>query len=286
MRPVRTSIHPAAWIARWTNQTAPHALERAAALGFDHVVVTLRRFEDIDPPAIARAFENVGLTPVNAAGQSPDADISSPDEETRGRGLERLRTALRLARDMGSRYVGGVLYSALRKFERAPAEGAWEAAASAIATVGEEARGYGVRLALEIVNRYESNLINTVEQALRFLDLVSCDNVYLHLDTFHMNIEERSLPDALRKALPRLAYFELDQNHRGALDGGVIDFRPLLAELARGGFGGIVGIEAFSRPTLAEDHANALAVWRATFPDGHAVAREGMRLIDAAFPVR
>jgi D-psicose/D-tagatose/L-ribulose 3-epimerase len=286
MRSIRTSIHPAAWIPRWTNQNAPRAVERAAALGFDHLVVPLRRFEDIDPPTIARAFEAAGLAPVNAAGQLADADISSHDAAIRSRGLERLRLALRLARDMGSRYVGGVLYSALRKFEQPPSPGAWEAAANAIAIIGEEARGCGIRLALEVVNRYESNLINTVQQGLRFLDVVSCDNVYLHLDTFHMNIEEASLVDALREGLPRLAYFELDQNHRGALDGGLIDFGPLLVELARGGFDGIVGIEAFSRATLAEDHANALAVWRTTFPDGNAIASEGMRLIDSAFPVR
>jgi D-psicose/D-tagatose/L-ribulose 3-epimerase len=101
-----------------------------------------------------------------------------------------------------------------------------------------------------------------------------------------MNIEEASLLEAVRMSLPRLAYFELDQNHRGSLDGGLVDFRPLLAELARREFDGIIGIEAFSRATLAEDHANALAVWRTTFRDGDAVATEGMRLIDAAFPVQ
>jgi D-psicose/D-tagatose/L-ribulose 3-epimerase len=284
MRSIRTSIHPAAWIPRWTNENAPRALARAAELGFDHVVVPLRRVEDIDPPAIARAFASVGLTPVNAAGQAPQADVSSSDPAVRAGGIERLRLAIRLARDMGSRYVGGVLYSALRKFEHAPVDGAFEASAEAIAVVGEEARASGIRLAIEIVNRYESNLVNTVEQGIRFLDRVACDNVYLHLDTFHMNIEEASMLDALRMALPRLAYFELDQNHRGTLEDGLIDFRPLLAELAHQRFDGIVGIEAFSRSTLAEDHADALAVWRTTFADGHVLARDGMQLIDAAFP--
>jgi len=286
MRTIRTSMHSAAWIPRWTTANAPRALARAADLGFDHVVVPLRRFEDIDPPAIAKAFEQSGITPVNAAGQSPDADISSSDKAVRVRGLEHLRAVIRLARDMGSRHVGGVLYSALRKFDHAATPAGYRAAAEAIAIVAEEARASGVRLAIEIVNRYETNLINTVAEGLRFLEVVQCDNVYLHLDTFHMNLEEVSLVDAVRQALPRLAYFELDQNNRGSLSAGLIDFAPLLAELARLGYSGIIGIEAFSRQSLAEDHADALAIWRETFTDGNAVAEQGMQLIDHAFPHR
>jgi D-psicose/D-tagatose/L-ribulose 3-epimerase len=284
MRRIRSSIHPAAWIPRWTTADAPRALARAADLGFDHVVVPLRRFEDIDPPAIARVFEQFGITPVNAAGQTPDADIASPEKDVRVRGLNRLRSAIHLARDMGSHHVGGVLYTALRKFDHAPAPAGYRAAAEAIAIVGEEARAAGVRLAIEIVNRYETNLINTVAEALRFLEVVKCDNVYLHLDTFHMNIEEVALVDAIRQALPRLAYFELDQNHRGSLTQGLIDFKPLLAELARLSYSGIIGIEAFSRQALAEDHADALAIWRETFADGDEVAADGLMLIEHAFP--
>jgi D-psicose/D-tagatose/L-ribulose 3-epimerase len=283
MSRIRTAIHPAAWIPRWTNETARVALERASRFGFDHVVVTLRRFDDIDPPAIAKAFSEFAMTPVNAAGCAPDADVSSLDAGVRARGLERLRHALRLARDMGSSHVGGVLYSALRKYEHAATAEHWRHAADGVAIIGEEARRMGIRLALEIVNRYESNLINTVAQALDFLAAVDCDNVWLHLDTFHMNIEEADLRAALAAALPRLVYFELDQNHRGLLRPGLVDFAPLLADLAASGFAGIVGVETFSRYNLAADHADALAIWRNTFEDGDAVALQSRDLIREAF---
>jgi len=281
--PVRTSIHPAAWIPRWNNANAPVALGHAERLGFDHVVIPLRRFEDIDPPFIARAFEQFGLTPVNAAGQTPDADVSSADAGVRTRGLERLRTAVRLARDMGSRHVGGVMYSALRKYEHAATPDNLRYAAAAISLIGEEARVAGVRIALEIVNRYETNLLNTVAQAMDFLAAVDCDNVWLHLDTFHMNIEEADMLEAIRSAMPRLAYFELDQNHRGMMAPGLIDMAPLLTECARLGFGGIVGVEAFSRSGLAGDHADALAIWRDQFDDGDALALQSLTLVRRAF---
>ena len=280
---VRTAIHPAAWIPRWNNANAHAALDHAGRLGFDHVVVPLRRFEDIDPPFIAKAFAEAGITPVNAAGQTPDADVSSTDPEVRKRGLERLRHAVKLARDMGSKHVGGVLYSALRKFEHAATQEHFRYSAAGIALIGEEARAAGVRIALEIVNRYETNLLNTVAQGLEFLAAVDCDNVHLHLDTFHMNIEEADLLAAIRAAMPHLAYFELDQNHRGMMRPGLIDFAPLLGEVERLGFAGIVGVEAFSRARLASDHADALAIWRDTFEDGDALALQSLDLIHRAF---
>lgn len=283
MSRVRTAIHPAAWIARWTNEAGRVALEHASRFGFDHVVIPLRRPEDIDPPAIAQLFAEFGMTPVCAAGCTADADVSSLDADVRARGLERLRHALRLARDMGSRHIGGVLYSALRKYEHAATAEHFGRSAEAIAVLAEEARRDGIRLALEIVNRYESNLINTVAQGVEFLAAVGSDNVWLHLDTFHMNIEESDLAGALAAALPRLAYFELDQNHRGALAPGLVDFAPLLATLAASGFAGIVGVEAFSRRILAPDHADALAIWRTTFEHGDALALQSSELISRAF---
>lgn len=283
MMKIQISIHPGVWIPRWTNETMPVALEQAAGLGFDRLVVPLRRIEDIDPPAIARAFENFGLKPLNSSGQTIEENISGDSPEIRRRGAEKLRAAIRLARDMGSDHVGGVLYSPIHKFAHPPSRDAIKYAAESIRRIGEEAREMGVRLALEVVNRYETNMLNTVDQALAFLEAVDCGNVYLHVDTFHMNIEEQAPLEALRRARPRLVYFELDQNNRGALHDGAIDFKPVLAELAQSRYEGIIGIEAFSRSLLSEDLADALSVWRDTFDDGNEVADKGAQLIREAF---
>ena len=280
---IKTAIHPAAWIPRWTRENAPRALDAAARLGFDHVVVPLRRPEDIDPSFIAMRFAEFGMTPVNTASMTTDADISSEDPTIWSRGLDRLRTSVRLARDMGSPQIGGVLYAPLGKRAELASPSMRERAATGIRTVAEEAKQAGVRLALEIVNRYETNLFNTVAEALEFRDLVGNDNVFLHLDTFHMNVEEVDLLEAIRNAMPRLGYFELDQNHRGPLTPGLIAFAPLLEELRSLDYSGIVGIEAFSRVILDPEHADALAIWRNTYADGNDVAADGMRMIRSAF---
>ena len=278
----KLSIHSYLWIPQWTTELGRIAVERACAAGFGHVVVPLTNQADIDPPAIAGIFEEFGLKPVNTSNQRPDADISSTDQEIRLRGIERHRQSLRLARDMGSTHVGGVLYGVLGKAPRPATTANLAAAAESLAILAEDARVLGIRLALEIVNRYESNLINTVAQALKLVQMSGSDNIYLHLDTFHMNIEEDDLLHAIDAALPYLTYMELDQNHRGRPDRGALDFRPLLAKLWQSGYSGLVGVEAFSSAVTGAEVAAVIGIWREMFADGDEVARAGAAIIRSA----
>ena len=273
------SIHSYCWLPAWSTAGGEHAVPKAAAAGFNHMVVPMRDHASIEPEAVARIFERNGMTPVTSANQLPDADVSSLDPDIRRRGIERHRASLRLARDMGARHMGGVLNGLLGKAPHAAMLGNLEAAAESLAIVSEEARGMGIRLAIEIVNRYESNLINTVAQAVAFLKMTGSDNLYLHLDTFHMNIEEADLMAALEMALPHLVYFELDQNNRGLPDQGAMDFSPMLNRLRAGGYNDIIGFEAFSASVVAPEIAGGIGIWRNLFTRGEEVAESGMRLL-------
>ncbi|MEJ8850076.1 sugar phosphate isomerase/epimerase family protein [Variovorax rhizosphaerae] len=276
------SIHSYVYMPEWSGNRAPSAAAAASSAGYTHMVVPLRNFEAIDPAAIAKTFEANQLSPVNSVNLLPHADLSSLDPDIRHRGIERVRQGLRLARDMGSHHVGGVLYGVLRKHERPATSEQLKHAAHSLSVLAEEAKVMGIRLAIEIVNRYESNLINTVDQALNFLRSVGSDNVFLHLDTFHMNIEEADMRRALEAALPVLAYFELDQNNRGRPDQGAIDFDPLLSLLFASGYDDIVGIEAFSRNHISEEIGGAIGIWRDLFDYSCDVADAGIALINDA----
>jgi D-psicose/D-tagatose/L-ribulose 3-epimerase len=277
------SIHSYVWLPAWTTAGGEFAVARARAAGYDRVVVPLRDPEAIEPETIRRIFEKHGLRPVNTANQLPDADVSSTDPEIRRRGIARHLLSLRLACDMGSDQMGGVLYGVLGKAARPAKADNLAAAAESLAAVAEEAGRLGVRLTLEIVNRYESNLINTVAQGLALRRMIGADNVYLHLDTFHMNIEEADPLAAIDAALPHLGYFELDQNHRGLPDRGTLDFAPMLDRLRRAGYRGPIGVEAFSSRIAGPEVAAGVAVWRDMFDDGDAVARAGATIIRRAF---
>jgi len=280
---VRTSIHAAVWGSNWTADAIGPTLDAAARIGYDHVVIPLRRFEDIQPDALAREFMQRKLAPLNTCGLAPDQDLGAADPEIRERGSAHLITAVALARDMGSTQINGVLYGPIGKASEPLSEDAFQRAAESLHLVAEQAQIAGVRLAVEVVNRYETPLLYNISRGLAFLDAVDHRNVFMHLDTFHMSIDEASPFDAIAAAASRLAYFELDQSHRGPAFEGSLDLVKWCEKAADAGYLGIVGVEAFSRQCLASDHANALAIWQERFTDGDRVAEEFMQVIRTGF---
>jgi D-psicose/D-tagatose/L-ribulose 3-epimerase len=275
----KRSIHSFCWISGWGPDSAKFVAPRAASAGFNHVVVPLRDHSVIDPDAIARTFEQYGITAVVSANLLPEADISSLDPEIRQRGMERHRASFRLARDMGAVHVGGITYSLFGKADRPASDESRKYSADTLGTLAEEAKPMGLRLAMELLNRYETNMLNTVDQGLAFLRMAGSDNLYLHLDTFHMNIEEVDMMQALKKALPHLAYFELDQNDRGPLDRGQIDFQPLLAFLKNADYDKLIGVEAFSNAVSGPDIVRGVSAWRDLFRSGDEIAASAARVL-------
>jgi D-psicose/D-tagatose/L-ribulose 3-epimerase len=277
---VRTSIHSYVWVSDWTTDTGVAAAERARQFGFDHLVVPLRDHHTVEPERLAREFSRIGIVPLVTSTLRPENDISSTDTEQHRRGVAYHLESLRIARDMGSPHVGGVLYSALHRYDRAPGPDNLKAAAEGLSVVADHAREMGLTLAIEIVNRYETNLVNTVDQAMDLIRAVGADNLFLHLDTFHMNIEEDDLAEALERALPSLFYFELDQNHRGRLSAGAIRFEPLVERLREAAYDRVLGIEAFSGAVSGPRPRVSVAAWRELFTSGDQVAAEARELLD------
>lgn len=276
----RRSIHSYTWLPRWSNEGGERAAARAAAHGYGHLVIPLRDPESVDPARIARFCAAEGVVPLTTSALGPDTDISSTDPDVAARGLARHLRALALARDMGAPRMGGILYGAFGKAARAAAPGQFEASAEGLARLAEAAAASDMLLTLEVVNRYESNLVTTAAEGLRLIEAIGQPNVKLHLDTFHMNIEEEDMLATLKSALPHLAYFEIDQNHRGRLSAGAIRFEPLLEWLKGAGYDGLVGVEAFSSAISHPDVAAGVASWRPLFADGDEVAEEGRALLD------
>ena len=156
-------------------------------------------------------------------------------------------------RDVGGTQLGGILYSAHRKYAAMPTTRGWKNSIAAIGSTAEVAKAAGVALVLEVVNRFETNLLNTTAQGLAYLeDTGDATTSSLHLDTFHMNIEEANPAAAIRLAGTELGYFHIGESNRGYLGDGVIDFDPIFDALLDIDYDDDITFESFSGAVVDE----------------------------------
>ena len=262
-------VHALVFSGGWSEPEARRAAEGARDAGYDILEIPLLDPSSVDPAMTKRVLDEHGLVPTTSLGLRFDADVSSEDPEVVRRGEELLLDALDVTAEMGARYMCGILYSALGKYPAPCSALGYRNAVDAIKRVAKAARARGVTLGLEIVNRYETNVLNTAEQCVAFLDAVDEPNVKAHLDSYHCNIEERSARQAvLTLGADRLGYVHVGESHRGRLGTGSVDFVGLFWGLAEIGYEGPVVFESFSDAVVSDDLSAALCVWRSTWGEG------------------
>ncbi|MGI9486037.1 MAG: sugar phosphate isomerase/epimerase family protein [Geminicoccaceae bacterium] len=266
-------VHALVFVSGWSQKEAARAIDRAQASGYQYLEIPL-----IDPKAInvkrtRKALESAGIKPITSLGLSMETDISSDDPAAVSRGETHLNNALTVARDLGSTMLSGVIYSALGKYQKASTDiGRWNCV-QALRRLAERAKASDMTIGIEPVNRYESNLINSGDDALSLIEAVGADNMVVHLDSYHMNIEEGAPGPLIERLGKRLGYVHVNESHRGYLGTGSIDFHGLFQALADHDYDGVITFEAFSAG-LGDPKLNAeLAVWRPLFDDPDELAR-------------
>ena len=215
-------------------------------------------------------------------GQSPGADVSSADAAEQDEGEAALRRMVEATVALGGDQLNGVSYGLFGRAETAPAEGAFERAAARLGAVADHAHEQGVTMTFEVLNRYETAMLNTAQQALDFIAASGSDHLRVHLDTFHMAVEESDMLGAVRSAVPVLGYLELGQSGRGPLGAGSVDPAAVVSEAIRAGYRGRIGIEAFSRSVLSSGASDMLGIWQKPYTDGRALAAEAIEIVRGA----
>jgi D-psicose/D-tagatose/L-ribulose 3-epimerase len=230
-------------------------------LGFDMLEISVGENTPEKPREIRRRLQDAGLEVVASTGCPRDGDLTDEDPGTRSRGIEFLKECVRTTAELGATHLVGLLYSTVgRRTETLPDDRYWEWAASALKEVAVYARDFGVVLGFETVNHYETILNNTVNQALRFRDMIGETNVMLHLDTFHLNMEEDSLYQATKKALPYLCHYHFAEGNRGQIGKGTVDWDGVYRALAEGDYHGTVTLESFAESP--EQFKVLFGLWR------------------------
>lgn len=251
----------------------------AQAAGFDLLEVPLMDPYSVDGAQTKRILDDHGLAMSASLGLSPATDLSSADEATSRKGEDLVRRAIDVVAEAGGTALCGVIYSALTKYLAPATDQARATSAAALRRLGDHAQQAGVELSLEIVNRYETNIANTARAGLAFLDEIGHDNVHLHLDTYHMNIEESGMVEPILDSGDRLRYFHIGESHRGYLGTGTVDFDGTFRALARSGYDGIVVFESFSSAVVSAALSNTLGIWRNLWEDSADLAAHANRFI-------
>lgn len=263
------------------------AIEGTAAAGFDLVEFPLMDVDGFDSALARRMLDDAGLKVSASLGLTDRTDLSSADPAIVAAGERRLEACLDHVATMGGDVLCGVIYSAMRKYAEPPSARGVANSQAAIGRLAAKARERGIRLSLEVVNRYESNVFNTANGALRYLDGVSGDNLSVHLDTYHMNIEEADLWQPVLDAGERLGYVHIGESHRGYLGSGTVDFAAFFRALDRLAYDGPIVFESFSSAVVSVQLSNTLGVWRNLWQNSADLAAHANRFIrDGVHAVR
>lgn len=261
----------------------PSALDDMAELGYSHIALSPISEDATDVAALKKALNDSGIRPIPMAGQAPQANVASADEAVRARGLDLLKSSIDLAHDLEADQLNGVVYALFGDHQEPFSAERIAESARLVGQAADYAAQAGIRMTFEVVNRYETSMLNTAAQAIDYVRQSGSDNLFVHLDSYHMGIEEADIPGAIRSALPVLGYLELGQSGRGSLLTGSVDIRAAVQAAKEAGYTGRFGLEAFTRQLLVTGGANALAIWRRTYSDPHAVAAEAVDIIRSVY---
>jgi D-psicose/D-tagatose/L-ribulose 3-epimerase len=276
---MKLGVHALVWVGGWSPEEARSAIASTAEAGYDLIEIPLLDPSAVDAVATRRLLDSYGIGAGCSLGLSDATNVSSEDPAAVAAGRRLLDDALRATVEMGSDYLGGVLFGVLGRHDAVVTERGYANAVSAMQELASNAAREGVTIGLEVVNRYESNVLNTTEQGLRFLDDIGARNATLHLDTYHMNIEEQGMAEAIELAGPRLGYFHVGESNRGPLGSGTVDFGSTFAALDRIGYDGTITFESFSSAVVSPALTRALCIWRETWDDGMELAVSARKFV-------
>ncbi|MCQ8127771.1 sugar phosphate isomerase/epimerase family protein [Methylomonas rivi] len=271
--------HALVWSGDWTPEGARKAISGAARAGYDYIEIALLDPWKVDTALTKDLLQEFNLRAHASLGLSPATDVTSTEPAIVAKGDELLRKATDVLQAIGGTELCGVIYCALGKYPGPASRQNRANSVAAMRRLADYAGEKGININLEVVNRYETNIMNTGLEGLAFLNEVDRPNAYLHLDTYHMNIEEDGMEKSVLAAKDRLGYVHIGESHRGYLGTGNVDFDSFFAALKKIDFQGPITFESFSSEVVDPNLSNTLCIWRNLWHDSDDLATKALAFI-------
>lgn len=269
------------WTSPLRDDSMAELAAKAAAFGFDAMELPLENPGDWDAARACDVLDAHGLTPVVIGAMGPGRSLVSRAGDVAAT-QDYLRACLRAARTLGATRVAGPFYAPTGVTWRMDADERDAVVAELrenLRPLADDAAESGIRLAVEPLNRYETSVINTVEQGLEALAPLLGDGLGLALDTYHLNIEEKRPADAIRTAGGAIAHVQVCGSDRGTVGDDHTDWPGTLAALDDAGYDGVLGLESFTGENATI--AVAASVWRPLAASQDALAARSLAYLRA-----
>lgn len=278
-----------AWWLLWDSAFAEEStkvIRHVKNLGFDGVEINLSSeiLEKLPIEDLKKKITDEGLSATFCASLDPNQNVASSDKSKRRRGIEHLKKCVETVARFEGNCLAGILYGVWGGFSGfPPTDDELNWSAECVREVAGYAESLGLDLAIEPCSRFECYLIATAEEGLKYIEKVGQDNVGLLLDTFQMNIEEKSLPGAILKAGKKLYHFHVCASDRGIPGTGHIDWDGIFSALKKIGYDRWFTVESFF-PKAGSGMGAAAKVWRQLAPTADDIAKGGLNLVRKYMP--
>ncbi|UZT98195.1 sugar phosphate isomerase/epimerase [Chryseobacterium fluminis] len=263
------------WITPlWSPQAGKYAIEKTAAAGFDLIEILLPVSMDFNAGEVKKQLNDHNLEAVCSLNLPKEAHIASYPEVAE----KLMKKAVDKTSELETDFLGGVLHGGIGVFSGSPlTETETETIVEVWAAVADYAKKKGVNIGIEPINRYETYVCNTAENVLDMISKTGKDNLFLHLDTFHMNMEENNFYDPVILAGNKLKHIHITESHRGMLGEGTINWQELFTALREIDFQGNLVLENFSSsvPGMQE----MVSLWQKSPYDASELAEGSLRFL-------
>jgi D-psicose/D-tagatose/L-ribulose 3-epimerase len=268
--------HAFIWAGEWTRESAERVISGAAEAGLDFVEIPLLDPSSIDVEHTRSLLDRYGLGCSCSLGLPAEIHLPSNPEGAR----RFLDGAVEATAALGSPVLTGCLYTHVGTLTGKPPEPSeLQAVAHVLKRTARRAAEYGVELGIEAINRYETYLVNLASQAGELLDRIDETNVFAHLDTYHMNIEEKGFYEPIVSLGSRLGYMHLSESDRGTPGTANVHWDEVFRGLEDIDYGGALAMESFA--AVNEALIGATALWRDVVGDPDALVRDGLAFLRA-----
>lgn len=272
------------WVSPPTDTELERLIPFVASLGFGVIELPIENPGDWSPDRVAEMLDASGIGVTTCLVMPPGRELGATDADTRRTTQAYLRHCVDVSARIGASTMCGPCYTSVGRTWRLEPEERQRLVAElvdALRPLADYAGAHGVRIALEPLNRFETSVINTVDQALEIVTAVDSPALGIGYDTFHANIEEKDMASALRAAGERLVHVQVCGNDRGAPGNDHIDWRAIRDAIADVRYRGPLCIESFT----AENRtiATAASIWRSFERSQDAIAVDGLAFLAGLF---